>query len=147
MMLSNLTAYGSTAAQADDRVKEDRGMVALTRGPLVFCAEALDNKGGVFNLLVPQDAQAHFSYDPTFLGGIGTIRAKIKLLNRSSTRIRLRAVRQLISDPLLHVCKSSYNRDGCVAGARPGAGGDNTAVHDCIGERGHLLVRRRHCGR
>lgn len=72
-------------AQADERVKEDRGMVAITRGPVVFCAEALDNKDGVLNLLVPQDAQAHFSYDPTLLGGIGTIRAKVKRLSRNPT--------------------------------------------------------------
>jgi DUF1680 family protein len=37
-------------------VVEDRGKVALQRGPLVYCVEGADNSGGVWNLVLPSDA-------------------------------------------------------------------------------------------
>ena len=45
---------------ANEKVRADRGRVALQRGPMVFCAEWPDNPGGkVRNLLLPDDAGAH----------------------------------------------------------------------------------------
>jgi DUF1680 family protein len=72
---------------ADDRVADDRGMVALERGPLVFCAEGIDNDSSVFNLLVPNDAEFQFVYRPDLLGGIGTITGKVLALSRGRDRV------------------------------------------------------------
>ncbi len=44
---------------AHDKVKDDRGLVALERGPIVYCAEGIDNpnaKGKVWNIRIPDDA-------------------------------------------------------------------------------------------
>ena len=58
---------------ARDEVADDRGLVALERGPLVYCVEKTDNPGGVFNLAAPDDARFQFAYRPDLLGGMGTI--------------------------------------------------------------------------
>jgi DUF1680 family protein len=75
---------------ADDRVADDRGMLALERGPLVFCAEGIDHSGSVFNLLVPNDAELQFAYRPDLLGGIGTISGKVLTLSRASDGVSIR---------------------------------------------------------
>lgn len=74
----------------DDRVADDRGMLALERGPLVFCAEGIDNAGSVFNLLVPNDAEFQFAYRPDLLGGIGTITGRVLALSRGKDRVSIR---------------------------------------------------------
>ena len=39
-----------------EKVAADAGRVALERGPVVYCAEAVDNGGRAFNLVLPDDA-------------------------------------------------------------------------------------------
>jgi len=75
---------------ADDRVADDRGMLALEHGPLVFCAEGIDNGGSVFNLLVPDSAELQFAYRPDLLGGIGTINGKVFALSRGKDGVSIR---------------------------------------------------------
>jgi hypothetical protein len=58
---------------ADERVADDRGMVALERGPLVYCAEQADNAQGVFNLALTDEAPLEYVYHEGLLGGIGAI--------------------------------------------------------------------------
>jgi DUF1680 family protein len=71
---------------AADQVAENRGMVALERGPLVYCAEQADNTSGIFNLLLPENADLQFSYRPDLLGGLGVIGGKIVALSRGPNR-------------------------------------------------------------
>jgi len=72
---------------ADDRVADDRGMVALQRGPLVFCAEGIDNGGAVFNLLIPDSAGFDFAVRKDILDGMGVISGKILALSRSKDKV------------------------------------------------------------
>ncbi len=65
-------------------VPDDRGMVALERGPLVYCAEQVDNSGGVFDLQVPDSADLRFSFRQEVLGGIGTITGSVNALSRAA---------------------------------------------------------------
>jgi hypothetical protein len=61
-----------TWVQADPRVREDLGRVALTRGPLVYCAEAIDN--GFAPQLFRADADAPITEDQSkLLGGVVTM--------------------------------------------------------------------------
>jgi uncharacterized protein len=69
--------------RADARVKESDRMLALKRGPIVFCSEGLDNAGNVFNLVVPSATKLDFSYRPDLLGGVGTIHGPVQSWNRS----------------------------------------------------------------
>lgn len=62
---------------ANENVKADAGKVALQRGPIVFCAEAPDNKDGqVMNLALANDAGLHFVFRKDLLNGVGTISGK-----------------------------------------------------------------------
>ena len=45
--------------KASPRVTDDRGRIAVERGPLVYCAEGADNDFNIFNFLIPR--QPHFS--------------------------------------------------------------------------------------
>ena len=69
---------------ADARAADDRGMAALERGPVVFCAEGIDNGDSVFDLVLPDDARLQFAERREILGGIGTIEGKIARARRAA---------------------------------------------------------------
>ncbi|NUN96318.1 MAG: glycoside hydrolase family 127 protein, partial [Candidatus Omnitrophica bacterium] len=56
--------------EADPRVTENRGKVALMRGPLVYCLEGVDHGGGVRSLFLPRDSVLTTRFEPNLLGGI-----------------------------------------------------------------------------
>jgi DUF1680 family protein len=56
-----------------EKVEADAGRVALERGPLVYCAEAVDNGGRVFNLVLPDDVPLQARPRPDLLGGVTVI--------------------------------------------------------------------------
>lgn len=60
--------------KANDSVEADRGRLALMRGPIVWCAEEVDNRAGVFNLHLSADDSLQFarSKDLEQPGGIIT---------------------------------------------------------------------------
>jgi DUF1680 family protein len=58
---------------AMDSVKEDIGKLAIQRGPLVYCAEWVDNNNRTGNLILPQDASFTSNYQPGLLNGIVTL--------------------------------------------------------------------------
>jgi DUF1680 family protein len=60
---------------ARDEVTEDRGAAAIERGPIVFCVEAVDNKGRIKGLTLPLDAPLRFHMVSSLLRGIGVISA------------------------------------------------------------------------
>ena len=62
---------------ADPRVKDDAGLVALERGPLVYCAEWPDNSGHALNLVVPDDARLHAEFRKDLLNGVEVITGKV----------------------------------------------------------------------
>ena len=55
---------------ASDSIKWDAGRVALQRGPLMYCAEWIDNNGRTSNLIIPSDAAFTSTYKPDLLNGI-----------------------------------------------------------------------------
>ena len=61
---------------ANPAIRHDLGRVALRRGPLLYCAEAIDNAGGVHALKLPRAAKLADSYEPNLLGGIVTLAAE-----------------------------------------------------------------------
>ena len=62
---------------ADDRVADDRGKVALERGPLVYCAEGADNGGTARDIAVPDGATFAVERRPDPLGGVNVLRAAV----------------------------------------------------------------------
>ncbi|MBN2580739.1 MAG: glycoside hydrolase family 127 protein [Pirellulales bacterium] len=62
---------------ANEKVAEDRGKVALERGPLVYCIEHADVPGGkVGNLILPDDTPLSARFRADLLGGVEVISGK-----------------------------------------------------------------------
>lgn len=59
---------------ADERVADDRGKVALERGPIVYCAESADHAGSVLDLVLPDAARLTVERRPDLLGGLAVVR-------------------------------------------------------------------------
>jgi DUF1680 family protein len=58
---------------ANPAVEADRGRVAIERGPLVYCAEGVDNDGRVSNFVLPDGAALTAEARPDLLGGVVVI--------------------------------------------------------------------------
>jgi DUF1680 family protein len=75
---------------ANKKVLEDRGKVALERGPIVYCAESVDNQGQVLNLLLPDDVPLRAEYREDMLDGVVVISGKALALSndgKSSNKV------------------------------------------------------------
>ncbi len=68
---------------SDERVKENNGLIALERGPLVYCAEGVDNNGKTGNLILPDDSQLTSRFVSDLIGGITVIEGKAKTADNS----------------------------------------------------------------
>jgi DUF1680 family protein len=75
---------------ADDRVADDRGRVALERGPLVYCAEGIDNDGSALDIVVPDGARLTAERRPDLLGGVTVLHGDVT--NRQGRARRLTAI-------------------------------------------------------
>jgi len=62
--------------QADPRVEADAGRVALQRGPLIYCLEAVDNNADLRNLSLPRDARLTAEHSADLLNGATIVRGK-----------------------------------------------------------------------
>ncbi|HQF85999.1 MAG TPA: glycoside hydrolase family 127 protein [Acidobacteriota bacterium] len=62
---------------ARDDVAANRGRIAFQRGPIVFCAEGVDNANRVLDLAIPLRDESRTDFDYTFrsdlLGGVGLL--------------------------------------------------------------------------
>ena len=62
--------------RADPRVRSCRGKVALTRGPLVYCLESVDNPGlDLFQTKIDLSS-LHAEFDPGTLGGVWILKGE-----------------------------------------------------------------------
>jgi uncharacterized protein len=60
--------------EANPNVKADQGLVALQRGPLVYCLEACDQTGPISLLYLPADAEFKVAREKDLLGGVMTLK-------------------------------------------------------------------------
>lgn len=58
---------------ANENVAADKGKAALERGPVVYCAEEVDNPRGVLNLELGKIDGFEYVYDEELLNGVGKI--------------------------------------------------------------------------
>ena len=58
-----------------ENIEDNRGRVAVERGPLVYCAEGIDNGGAALDLTLPDDAPLVVERDEGLLGGMTKIRS------------------------------------------------------------------------
>lgn len=62
---------------ASDSVKYDAGKVALQRGPLMYCAEWVDNQGKTSNIIVPPGASFTNAYKINLLNGVVVLQSTL----------------------------------------------------------------------
>jgi uncharacterized protein len=75
---------------ANSKVNDDRGCVALQRGPLVYCVEWPDVKDGhVVNLLLPDTAPLAADFRPDLLNGVEVIKGQAESLRYADAHQRL----------------------------------------------------------
>jgi DUF1680 family protein len=61
---------------AHPRIRQDAGCVALQRGPVVYCLEAVDNGVGLAHVTLPRTSALAYAFDDNLFGGVGTIRGE-----------------------------------------------------------------------
>jgi DUF1680 family protein len=59
------------------KLVDNIGRVAVERGPLLFCAEEADNRGGMDDYHLPDDAALKPTFQPDLLGGCLTLSADV----------------------------------------------------------------------
>ena len=59
------------------KVISNRNKLAFEYGPIVYCAEEVDNTEGVIDIVIDEDVESKFTFDKNLLNGIG----KIELIN------------------------------------------------------------------
>ena len=71
---------------ANPKVKEDRGRMAVERGPIVYCAEWPDCEGGhVLGLLFDPKSELAASFDSQLFGGVSVIHGKAKSISNPAS--------------------------------------------------------------
>jgi DUF1680 family protein len=62
---------------AHEKVKADRGKVALMRGPIAYCIEAVDNPNvDILSVILPREAELRTEYRGRLLGGATILQGK-----------------------------------------------------------------------
>jgi DUF1680 family protein len=69
-------AMPAMRVRAHPAVRADAGLVALQRGPLVYCLEEIDNGSRLHECLLPQDAPLEAEFVPELMGGMVAIQAQ-----------------------------------------------------------------------
>jgi uncharacterized protein len=62
---------------ANRKLKEDDGMIALQRGPMIYCAEGIDNQGKISNLIMPPTASFSSVFETSVLNGITLVKTEV----------------------------------------------------------------------
>ncbi|MGH2647085.1 MAG: glycoside hydrolase family 127 protein, partial [Ginsengibacter sp.] len=65
---------------ANRNVKNDIGKIALQRGPVMYCAEWVDNNGKTSNIVMPAETNFTTEYKPDLLNGIEILKAKVPVV-------------------------------------------------------------------
>jgi DUF1680 family protein len=55
--------------------------VALQRGPLIYCAEWVDNNGKAANILIPEDAKFQASFNAGLLNGVEVLQTEVPVIS------------------------------------------------------------------
>lgn len=70
---------------ANAGAREDRGVVALERGPVVYCAEWPDNGGHALNVVIPDRARLESQWRGDLLGGTQVVTGNVQAIARAGT--------------------------------------------------------------
>ena len=69
----------------NEKVKDNRGLVALERGPMVYCAEEIDNNIDIAKIIIPDKTRFSVRKGPNVLGEVEELEGKVKNGNDNYT--------------------------------------------------------------
>jgi DUF1680 family protein len=72
---------------SNQKIENNRGKIALEHGPIVYCFEWPDNRGHVYNLVLPDHVELNAGFNEELLGGIGVIRGKVAVLDKNEKSV------------------------------------------------------------
>jgi DUF1680 family protein len=84
--------------EANPRVKDDEGRIALERGPLVYCAEWPDNGGSALNIVLPDSARLKTAFRKDLLNGVEVIEGDALAVERTARGLETK-VHPLVAIP------------------------------------------------
>ncbi len=85
---------------ANEKVDEDKGKFSIERGPLVYCAEWVDNNGKVRNLLLDKNTDFTYEYKENLINGINILKGISKSLSiDKSSNSTVETVQNFIAIP------------------------------------------------
>ena len=82
---------------AHPNVQDDRGKVAVQRGPVIYCAEWKDNDGKTSNILVPAGTSFAAAYKSDVLNGIMELTATVPVVKIDAANSSISTMRQLLT--------------------------------------------------
>lgn len=62
---------------ANENIKDDIGKIALQRGPLMYCAEWVDNNGKTSNIIIPANATFTSEFKADLLNGVTVLKSEV----------------------------------------------------------------------
>ncbi|MDP4240040.1 MAG: glycoside hydrolase family 127 protein [Bacteroidota bacterium] len=74
---------------ANEKVAADRGLVALERGPILFCLEDKDNAFNVNNFILPDNADLKLSFNKNIFTGTYTIQGEGIAIDPAADKLSL----------------------------------------------------------
>jgi DUF1680 family protein len=84
---------------ANDGVVEDRGRIALQRGPVVYAVEGIDNDKRVFDLYLPDSAEIRASFRSDLLNGVAVISGQAVAISKTAAGKIVESPRPFIAVP------------------------------------------------
>jgi DUF1680 family protein len=73
--------------EANAKVTDDIGKTALQRGPIVYCAEWVDNNGRTSNLIMPSNTVFTAEFEKDLLNGVMVLKAEVPAVQISNNRV------------------------------------------------------------
>ena len=82
---------------ANNKVKDDIGKVALQRGPIMYCAEWVDNNGKASNIIIPQNTTFNTGFKPDVLNGVEELTATVPVVDVDTASNSVKTVEQKLT--------------------------------------------------
>lgn len=74
--------------KSHDKLADNKGKVALQRGPLIYCTEWADNNGLTSNIILPSTASFTASFNPSLLNGVMLLTSEAKAIVVSEDEVK-----------------------------------------------------------
>ncbi len=81
---------------SNENVRDNIGKLAIQRGPLMYCAEGIDNNGKTSNILLPGNSSFTFNNEPGLLNGVISLEAKLPVVSIDESKNEIYTTQQNI---------------------------------------------------